>query len=76
MRAPRHDRPPACQRPIYTDPEIASVGLTEAQAREQYGDDVAIGLFRGSRTPAVMQDETVGWGKSIHTTRGADCSAW
>ena len=30
---------PAVPRPIYTDPEIAGVGLTEAQAREQYGDD-------------------------------------
>src|SRR6266508_3331688 len=30
-------------RPIYTDPEIAGVGLTEAEAREQYGDDVATG---------------------------------
>src|SRR5437588_11348567 len=30
-------------RPIYTDPEIASVGLTEAEAREQYGDDIATG---------------------------------
>ena len=26
-------------RPIYTDPEIAGVGLTEAQARERYGDE-------------------------------------
>src|SRR5438477_11429720 len=25
-------------RPIYTDPEVASVGLTEAEAREQHGD--------------------------------------
>src|SRR5262249_57075018 len=33
----------AIPRPIYTDPEIAAVGLTEAQAREQYGDDVAGG---------------------------------
>src|SRR6266576_1562364 len=30
-------------RPIYTDPEIAGVGLTEAEAREQYGDDVMVG---------------------------------
>ena len=30
----------AVPRPIYTDPEIAGVGLTEAQAREAYGDDV------------------------------------
>ena len=27
----------AVPRPIYTDPEIAGVGLTEAQATEQYG---------------------------------------
>lgn len=26
-------------RVTYSDPEVASVGLTEAQAREQYGDD-------------------------------------
>ena len=32
-------------RPNYTDPEIAGVGLTEAEAREQYGDDVATGMF-------------------------------
>ena len=38
--------------PIYTDPEIAGVGLTEAEAREGYGDDVAVGQFPGSRTRA------------------------
>ncbi len=30
---------------IYTDPEIATVGLTEEAARENYGDDVKIGKF-------------------------------
>src|SRR5205807_2783674 len=35
----------AVPRPIYADPEIAAVGLTEAQAREEYGDDVAVGRF-------------------------------
>jgi dihydrolipoamide dehydrogenase len=60
----------AVPRPIYTDPEIAGVGLTEAEAREQYGDDVAVG-----RAPwvaiarAVMQDDTTGWVKTIHETR-------
>jgi dihydrolipoamide dehydrogenase len=57
-------------RPIYTDPEIAGVGLTEAEAREQYGDDVAVGVFPWvANARAVMQDATVGWVKSIHETR-------
>jgi dihydrolipoyl dehydrogenase len=56
-------------RPIYTDPEIAAVGLTEAEAREQYGDDVATGMFPWSANGrALMQNETVGWVKSIHET--------
>jgi dihydrolipoamide dehydrogenase len=60
----------AVPRPIYTDPEIAGVGLTEAQAREQYGDDVAVGQFPWiANARAVMQDETVGWVKSIHETK-------
>lgn len=61
---------PAVPRPIYTDPEIAAVGLTEAQAREQYGDDVAVGMFPWvANARAVMQDATVGWVKSIHETQ-------
>ena len=62
--------PRGVPRPIYTDPEIASVGLTEAEAREQYGDDVAVGVFPWiANARAVMQDSTVGWVKSIHETR-------
>jgi dihydrolipoamide dehydrogenase len=62
--------PRGVPRPIYTDPEIAAVGLTEAQAREQYGDDVAVGSFPWvANARAVMQDATVGWVKSIHETR-------
>src|SRR5438445_558242 len=60
----------AVPRPIYTDPEIAGVGLTEAEAREQYGDDVAVGQFPWvANARAVMQNDTVGWVKSIHETR-------
>ena len=60
----------AVPRPIYTDPEIAGVGLTEAQAREQHGDDVAVGVFPWvANARAVMQNETVGWVKSIHETK-------
>src|SRR5919201_6838116 len=57
-------------RPIYTDPEIAAVGLTEAEAREQYGDDVATGTVPWvAIARAVMQNDTTGWVKSIHETR-------
>ncbi|HZQ64375.1 MAG TPA: dihydrolipoyl dehydrogenase [Gaiellaceae bacterium] len=57
-------------RPIYTDPEVAAVGLTEAEARDQYGDDVAVGVCPWiANARAVMQNETAGWVKSIHETR-------
>jgi dihydrolipoamide dehydrogenase len=60
----------AVPRPIYTHPEIAGVGLTEAQARQQYGDDVLVGVFPWvANARAVMQAETVGWVKSIHESR-------
>ncbi len=57
-------------RPIYTDPEVAGVGLTEQEAREQYGDDVLTGMFPwAANGRAMMQNETVGWVKSIHESR-------
>jgi dihydrolipoamide dehydrogenase len=57
-------------RPIYTDPEVAAVGLTEAEAREQHGDNVEVGVFPWvANARAVMQNETVGWVKSIHESR-------
>ena len=61
---------PAVPRPIYTDPEIAGVGLTEAQAREQHGDEnIAVGRFPWvANARAVMSGETAGWVKSIHET--------
>src|ERR671922_43021 len=63
----------AVPRPIYTDPEIAGVGLTEAEAREQYGDDVETGMFPWvANARAVMQNETTGWVKSIHETRDGE----
>ena len=60
----------AVPRPIYTDPEIAGVGLTEAEAREQYGDDVLVGKFPfAANGRALMQNESGGWIKSIHEGR-------
>jgi dihydrolipoamide dehydrogenase len=60
---------PAVPRPIYTDPEIAGVGLTEAQAREQHGDGVAVGRAPWAAIArAVMSGDTTGWVKTIHET--------
>ena len=61
----------AVPRPIYTDPEIAGVGLTEAQAREEYGaENVAVGVFPLlANARAAMMNETTGWVKSIHETK-------
>jgi dihydrolipoamide dehydrogenase len=61
---------PAVPRPIYTDPEIAGVGLTESEAAEKFGaENIAVGRFPWiANARAVMTGETAGWVKSIHET--------
>jgi dihydrolipoamide dehydrogenase len=54
---------------VYTDPEIASVGLTEAQARET-GHDVQVGRFPlNASGRAVTCGETDGFVKVISEAR-------
>jgi dihydrolipoamide dehydrogenase len=57
-------------RCVYTDPEIAAVGLTEAQAREQHGDDVAVGTMPyAAIARAAMYGDRTGFVKVIGETR-------
>jgi dihydrolipoamide dehydrogenase len=59
-------------RVTYSQPEVASVGLTEAQARERFGDDavaVASVSFRGNAKGIIAgSDGTV---KVVYATDGA-----
>ncbi|HEY9851440.1 MAG TPA: FAD-dependent oxidoreductase [Leptolyngbyaceae cyanobacterium] len=56
---------------IFSDPELARVGLTEEQARSRYGDDVLV-LRRYFKTidKAQMQGETTGFCKIIVLRNG------
>ena len=57
---------PSC---IYTEPELASVGLTEAQAREQ-GYDVAVGRFDfRSLGKALAINDNVGFVKVVSESK-------
>ena len=54
-------------RCIYTDPEVASVGMTEIEAREVYGDDVTTGSFPfAAIARAAMYADKTGFVKTIH----------
>ena len=57
-------------RCVYTDPEIASVGLSEAQAREAHGDDVVVGTMPyAAIARAAMYGDRTGFVKVIGEAR-------
>ena len=55
----------------YTDPELAQVGLTEAEARRRYGADVAVSRFEFAENDrAQAERETVGTAKIVSRRNG------
>jgi dihydrolipoamide dehydrogenase len=57
-------------RCVYTDPEIASVGISEAQAREAHGDDVVVGTMPyAAIARAAMYGDRTGFVKVIGEAR-------
>jgi pyruvate/2-oxoglutarate dehydrogenase complex dihydrolipoamide dehydrogenase (E3) component len=45
----------------YTDPEVARVGLTEAEARERYGDVRVYGYEFADLDRAIVDGHTTGF---------------
>lgn len=58
-------------RVTYSDPELASIGLGEAEARRIHGQDVRIETFPfADNDRAIAEDDTRGFGKLITTAKG------
>jgi pyruvate/2-oxoglutarate dehydrogenase complex dihydrolipoamide dehydrogenase (E3) component len=58
-------------RVTYADPELAAVGLNEAQAREAHGDDVRVEVFDfAGNDRAIAEGDTRGMGKLVTTAKG------
>jgi pyruvate/2-oxoglutarate dehydrogenase complex dihydrolipoamide dehydrogenase (E3) component len=58
-------------RTTFTDPEVAQVGLTEAEARRKFGEAVEVTLWPMSRTDrAVAENDQAGFIKVVHKKNG------
>ena len=56
----------------FTDPEVAHVGLTEAQARDKFGEAVAVTRWNLDRVDrAVCENDRAGFIKVVHKKDGA-----
>lgn len=61
----------ATPRVTYADPELAAVGLSEAEAREAHGNDIRIEVFDfAGNDRAIAEGDTRGFGKLITTAKG------
>ncbi len=55
----------------FTDPEVAHVGLTEADARKQFSEAVQVSLWPMNRTDrAITDNEQTGFVKVVHKKNG------
>ncbi|MGF1504645.1 MAG: dihydrolipoyl dehydrogenase family protein, partial [Anaerolineae bacterium] len=55
----------------FTDPEVAQAGLTESEAREQYGDDIVVATVHNDEVDRlVAEDDRSGFIKVIHRPNG------
>lgn len=58
-------------RVTYCDPELASIGLGEAEARKAHGDDIRVETFDFAENDrAIAEGDTRGFGKLITTKKG------
>lgn len=56
---------------VFTDPQLARIGLTETEARRRYGDDILVlQQYFKSLVLAQLRDETTGFCKIIARRRG------
>ncbi len=61
----------ATPRVTYADPELAAVGLSEADARKAHGDDIRVEVFEfAGNDRAIAEGDTRGMGKLITTAKG------
>jgi dihydrolipoamide dehydrogenase len=70
-RNPRPVDPQGIPRVTYSHPEVASVGLTEAAARERHGDDITVGTHDLAGNARSLILKTAGAVKVITGPTGA-----
>lgn len=58
-------------RVTYSDPELAAIGLSEAEARDAHGDDIRVEIVEvAGNDRAIAEGDVRGFGKLITTAKG------